>query len=72
MASNLPASHVKQVAAQLEKVRERRRGRLIFIVDATASRQPTFKCSTRLASSVLSTCNWSISGAADLGGERAG
>src|SRR5262245_9562468 len=46
--SNLPASHSKRVADFLQKVRTQRRGRIVFVVDATGSRQPTWDASARL------------------------
>jgi hypothetical protein len=47
MTTNLPASHAKQVAAFLEKVRTVR-GRIAFIIDATASREPTWDAASQL------------------------
>jgi hypothetical protein len=47
MTTNLPASHAKQVAEFLQKQRTAR-GRLIFALDATASRQPTWDASVQL------------------------
>jgi hypothetical protein len=44
----LPTSHTKRVADFLSKVQASHRGRLIFIVDATGSRQPTWDASARL------------------------
>jgi hypothetical protein len=48
MASNLPTSHTKRVADFLSKVQASHRGRLIFIVDATRSRERAWDAASRL------------------------
>jgi hypothetical protein len=48
MSRNLPAQPSQRVAAFLEKVQTSHRGRLIFALDATASRQPTWDVSMKL------------------------
>jgi hypothetical protein len=47
MASNLPASHSKRVGDFLQKVSVAR-GRIAFVIDATASRQPTWDTACQL------------------------
>jgi hypothetical protein len=46
MPENLPSSHSKQIASFLEK--QTARARLAFIVDATASREPTWDMASQL------------------------
>src|SRR5215510_2632021 len=46
MPENLPTSHSKQIASFLEK--QTARARLAFIVDATASREPTWDMASQL------------------------
>jgi len=48
MVENLPTQPSKRVADFLERAKASHRGRLIFVVDATASRQPTWDASARL------------------------
>jgi hypothetical protein len=48
MATNLPASHTKRVTAFLEKVQASRRGRLLFIVDATGSRERAWDMASKV------------------------
>jgi hypothetical protein len=47
MTTNLPPAHTQRVTDFLKKV-QIARGRLIFALDATASRQPTWDASVRL------------------------
>jgi hypothetical protein len=49
---NLPATHSKRISAFLDKV-QTARGRLIFAVDATGSRQPTWDAATRLTAEMF-------------------
>ena len=60
MTTNLPASHAKQVAAFLEKVRTVR-GRIAFVIDATMSREQTWDAAAQLQAEMFSE-------AAKLGG----
>jgi hypothetical protein len=60
MTTNLPASHAKQVAAFLEKVRTVR-GRIAFVIDATMSREETWDAAAQLQAEMFSE-------AAKLGG----
>ena len=60
MTTNLPASHAKQVAAFLEKVRTVR-GRIAFVIDATMSREPTWDTAAQLQAEMFAE-------AAKLGG----
>jgi hypothetical protein len=46
--NNLPAGHTKRVTDFLSKVQATHRGRLMFVIDATGSRQPTWDASARL------------------------
>jgi hypothetical protein len=48
MGATLPAQPSERVAAFLDKVKANQRARLIFALDATASRQPTWDASARL------------------------
>jgi hypothetical protein len=48
MGTTLPAPPSQRVAAFLEKVKVNQRARLIFALDATASRQPTWDASAKL------------------------
>jgi hypothetical protein len=52
MSDNLPAHTTQRLADFLAKVRPR--GRLIFIIDATASRQPTWDAACQLQSEMFS------------------
>jgi len=47
MGTNLPASHAKQVADFLQKVRVVR-GRIAFVVDVTMSREQTWDAAAQL------------------------
>ena len=58
--TNLPASHAKQVAEFLQKQRTVR-GRIAFVIDATASREPTWDAASQLQSEMFAE-------AAKLGG----
>jgi hypothetical protein len=60
MASNLPASHAKQVADFLQKVKTAR-GRIAFVIDATMSREQTWDAAAQLQAEMFSE-------AAKLGG----
>jgi hypothetical protein len=60
MTTNLPASHAKQVAAFLEKVRTVR-GRIAWVVDVTMSREETWDAASQLQAEMFSE-------AAKLGG----
>jgi hypothetical protein len=60
MTTNLPASHAKQVAAFLEKVRTVR-GRIAFVVDVTMSREQTWDAAAQLQAEMFAE-------AAKLGG----
>jgi hypothetical protein len=51
--ANLPAQTSKRVTAFLEKVRTASRARLIFALDATASRQPTWDLACQLQSDMF-------------------
>jgi hypothetical protein len=53
MTNNLPASHAKQVADFLQKQRTVR-GRIAFVIDATASREPTWDAASQLQSEMFS------------------
>src|SRR5215472_12529233 len=53
MTTNLPASHAKQVAEFLEKQRTAR-GRIAFVIDATASRELTWDAATQLQAEMFS------------------
>ena len=53
MTNSLPASHSQRVAAFLDQVQASHRGRLIFALDATASRQPTWDAAVRLQSEMF-------------------
>jgi len=53
MTNSLPASHSQRVAAFLDQVQASHRGRLIFALDATASRQPTWDASVQLQSEMF-------------------
>jgi von Willebrand factor type A domain len=48
MSRNLPAHHSQRVAKLLQERQAQARGRLIFVVDATASRQPTWDIACEL------------------------
>ena len=50
---NLPASHAKQVAEFLRKQRTAR-GRIAFVIDATASREPTWDAASQLQAEMFS------------------
>src|SRR5262245_42608081 len=58
--TNLPASHAKQVAEFLQKVRMTR-GRIAFVIDATMSREETWDAAAQLQAEMFSE-------AAKLGG----
>jgi len=53
MTTNLPASHAKQVAEFLSRQRTVR-GRLAFVIDATASREPTWDTASQLQAEMFS------------------
>jgi YD repeat-containing protein len=48
MVENLPTQPSKRVADFLERAKASHRGRLIFVIDATGSRQPTWDAASRL------------------------
>src|SRR5262245_44229126 len=52
MTTNLPASHAKQVAEFLQKQRTAQ-GRIAFVIDATASREPTWDVASQLQSEMF-------------------
>jgi hypothetical protein len=60
MTTNLPTSHAKQVAEFLQKQRTVR-ARIAFMIDATASREPTWDAASQLQAEMFSE-------AAKLGG----
>jgi hypothetical protein len=53
MSRNLPAQPSQRVAAFLDKVQASHRGRLIFALDATYSRQPTWDTSASLTAEMF-------------------
>jgi hypothetical protein len=53
MSANVPVQPSKRVEAFLEKVKASHRGRLIFALDATASRQPTWDASAALTAQMF-------------------
>jgi hypothetical protein len=53
MTTNLPASHAKQVAEFLQKQRTVR-GRIAFVIDATASREPSWDAASQLQAEMFS------------------
>src|SRR5215472_3992915 len=53
MTTNLPASHAKQVAEFLSRQRTVR-GRIAFVIDATASREPTWDTASQLQAEMFS------------------
>jgi hypothetical protein len=54
MAHSLPTSHSQRVSDFLEKVRTTHRGRLLFIVDATGSRERTWDMASKLQADMFS------------------
>src|SRR5262245_2762797 len=55
MSDKLPIQPGKRVQDFLDKVRTQRRGRIVFVVDATGSRQPTWDASARLQAQMFET-----------------
>jgi hypothetical protein len=55
MATNLPASHSRRVTEFLEKVQASHRGRVVFIVDATGSRERAWDLAAKLQADMFQT-----------------
>jgi len=54
MAGNLPAGHSQRVTDFLAKVQATHRGRLLFIVDATGSRERAWDMASKLQADMFS------------------